>query len=307
MPVESEQIGAIAERATVFGRMRGAARVHGRQSWLSRVPKLPAALLLVFIVLGLIGPLITPHSPVENNLVQALKPPVWQSGGSWTWPLGTDAFGRDVFSRLLAGARPSLIIAAFSVVASGFIGLAVGLAAGYLGGWADLVLMRLTDIMLSIPYLLLVLAIAFTLGRGLTALIVSLSVTGWASYARVLRSETLGLRETDFVVLARVGGCSQLRIMVRYIAPGLVSTLIVLSTLQFGLTLIVVAALSFLGLGIQPPTPDWGLMLAEGRTYMFVAWWLELLPGLLITLTVLAANLLGDWLRVDLDPRLRQV
>jgi peptide/nickel transport system permease protein len=269
------------------------------------LPVVPATILCIVVLAGIFGPFIAPHDPTESNLSNYLIPPVWVSG-NMTYLLGTDHMGRDVLSRLIWGARISLLVGGIAVFFSGAIGTMVAITSGYLGGKVDTVLMRMTDAMLSMPYLLIAVALAGIMGPSLFNLIVVLTVLGWASYARVIRSEVLRVREQDFVVLARTTGCSTLRILLRHIFPNVVNTMIVLATLQLGITIILAASLSFLGMGVSPPTAEWGLMVAEGREYIKTAWWLISFPGLCIFFTCLAANLIGDWLRVRLDPKYRQ-
>lgn len=270
------------------------------------IPLIPAGILLIVVVAGLLGPLAAPYDPEENDLLSSFLPPLWKQGGSMAHPLGTDQFGRDVLSRLIVGARISLLVGCMAVFFSGSIGTTVAITAGYLGGKVDAVLMRTTDAMLSMPYLLIGVALAGIMGPGLYNLVVVLAVLGWSSYARIIRSEVLRVKTQDFIVLARITGCSTARILWKHIFPNIVNTMIVLATLQLGITIILAASLSFLGMGVPPPTPEWGLMVAEGREYLSSAWWLATLPGLCILLTCLAANLLGDWLRLRLDPKFRQ-
>jgi peptide/nickel transport system permease protein len=270
------------------------------------IPLLPAGILLIVVVAGLLGPLAAPHNPEENDLLNTFLPPLWKAGGVLAHPFGTDQFGRDVLSRLIVGARISLLVGCMAVFFSGFIGTTVAITAGYLGGKADAILMRMTDAMLSMPYLLIGVALAGVMGPGLVNLVLVLAVLGWASYARVIRSEVLRIKTQDFIVLARITGCSTGRILWKHILPNVVNTMIVLATLQLGITIILAASLSFLGMGVPPPTPEWGLMVAEGREFLSSAWWLATLPGLCILFTCLAANLMGDWLRLRLDPKYRQ-
>ncbi len=258
------------------------------------IPLLSAGILLIVVIAGLLGPLAAPYNPEENDLLNSFLPPLWKAGGIMAHPLGTDQFGRDVLSRLMVGARISLLVGCMAVFFSGFIGTTVAITAGYLGGKADAILMRMTDAMLSMPYLLIGVALAGIMGPGLLNLVLVLAVLGWASYARVIRSEVLRVKTQDFIVLARITGCSTARILWKHILPNV------------GITIILAASLSFLGMGVPPPTPEWGLMVAEGREFLSSAWWLATLPGLCILLTCLSANLMGDWLRLRLDPKYRQ-
>lgn len=270
------------------------------------VPAIPAIILLVVVSASIFGPWIAPYDAEESDLVNQFVPPIWKAGGTLAHPLGTDHMGRDFLSRLIVGARISLLVGGMAVFFSGSIGTVVAIAAGYLGGKVDAVLMRMTDAMLSMPYLLIGVALAGIVGPGLLNLVVVLAVLGWASYARVIRSDVLRVKTQDFIVLARITGCSTARILTKHIFPNIVNTMIVLATLQLGITIILAASLSFLGMGVPPPTPEWGLMVAEGREFIDSAWWLITFPGLCILLTCLAANLLGDWLRLRLDPKYRQ-
>jgi peptide/nickel transport system permease protein len=280
-----------------MGRLRDALR---------GIPLIPTGILLIVMVAGLLGPFAAPYNPEENDLLNSFLPPLWKTGGLMAHPLGTDQFGRDVLSRLIVGARISLLVGCMAVFFSGFIGTTVAITAGYLGGKADAFLMRMTDAMLSMPYLLIGVALAGIMGPGLLNLVLVLAVLGWSSYARIIRSEVLRIKTQDFVVLARITGCSTARILWKHILPNVVNTMIVLATLQLGITIILAASLSFLGMGVPPPTPEWGLMVAEGREFLSSSWWLATLPGLCILLTCLAANLLGDWLSLRLDPKFRQ-
>jgi peptide/nickel transport system permease protein len=271
-----------------------------------RVPVWALAILAGAVLLA-IGVELSPYSPVEGDLQGALTPPFWQQGGSLAHPLGTDQLGRDILTRIAHGARISLAIAVVAVLVSGLTGWALAIVAGYLGGWADRIVMRATDIMLSLPFYIVALAIAAVVGPGIRNIVVILSVMLWAGYARVLRSEVLRLKSAAFVSLAVVAGASRARIMLRHIAPNTANTFLVLATLQLGMTVIFEASLSFMGVGVPPPSPAWGLMLAEGRQYITRAWWLCVFPGVAISLVVLSCNFLGDWLRDRLDPTLRQL
>lgn len=272
-----------------------------------RLPWTAFVIIAVMVVVAVFAPLIAPHSPTEQSLPDKLKPPAWQEGGSAKHLLGTDLLGRDLFSRLVYGARVSLTVAAFALLSGGLIGLAIGIIAGYLGGRVDSVLMRVVDATLTFPTILIALLLAVSLGAGLRTIVIAITVIIWARFARVVRGEVLGVRARDFVSLARVHGCSSFRIMLVHIVPNVMNTFMVLLTLHIGFVIIVEASLSFLGAGIPPPTPSWGQMVADGRSHIASAWWLSVMPGAAIMLVVLAFNLFGDWLRDWLDPRLRQV
>jgi peptide/nickel transport system permease protein len=277
------------------------------RSDLGRLPWTAFVIIAVMLVVAVFAPLIAPHSPTEQSLPDKLKPPAWQEGGSAKHLLGTDLLGRDLFSRLVYGARVSLTVAAFALLSGGLIGLAIGIIAGYLGGRIDSILMRVVDATLTFPTILIALLLAVSLGAGLRTIVIAITVIIWARFARVVRGEVLGVRARDFVSLARVHGCSSPRIMLVHIVPNVMNTFMVLLTLHIGFVIIVEASLSFLGAGIPPPTPSWGQMVADGRSHIASAWWLAVMPGAAIMLVVLAFNLFGDWLRDWLDPRLRQV
>ena len=253
------------------------------------------------------APFLTPHSPIEQTLPDKLLPPFWEAKGSTKYLLGTDIFGRDVLTRLLYGARVSLIVTGLSLLVGGGVGLLIGIVSGYTGGRLDSLLMRLVDAAFTFPAILFALLLAVTMGQGLDTLVIAISLLLWAGFARVIRGEVLGLKERDFVALAKVHGCSEVRIMATHILPNVMNTFMVLVTLNVGVVIVAEASLSFLGAGIPPPTPSWGLMVAEGRGKISSAWWLSLIPGIAITLVVLAFNLFGDWLRDRLDPKLRQL
>jgi peptide/nickel transport system permease protein len=288
-------------RALLWPRREGAPRRT------ARVPWVPIAIMSVIAVMALFSPLLAPHSPIDQTLRDKLLPPAWMIGGSEKYLLGTDAFGRDILSRLIYGARVSLLVAALALTAGGGVGLAVGVVAGYLGGRVDSVLMRLVDAAFTFPAILFALLLAVTMGQGLGTLVIAISLLLWAQFARVIRGEVLALRHRDFVALARVRGCSAPRIMLTHILPNVLSTFMVLVTLNIGMVVVAEATLSFLGAGVPPPTPSWGLMISEGRGRLAEAWWVALIPGIAITLLVLSVNLFGDWLRDRLDPRLRQL
>ena len=286
-----------------FTRTR-AARVVG---WARRRPLFSLAIIGAVVVIAVFADLIAPHAPNAASLRTRLLPPFWQDGGSRSHPLGTDDLGRDVLSRVIHGARVSLVVAVFAVLGAGSIGVALGLIAGYLGGRVDTVITRVTDAALAIPIILVALLFVVTLRPGFTNVIIALAFLLWSRYTRVVRGEVLTLKERDFVALARIAGASSLRIIARHIFPNTVNTVVVLLTLQLGTVILLEAALSFLGAGVPPPTPAWGSMVSEGRDYVASAWWISFFPGLAILLTVLSLNLLGDWLRDRLDPKLRQL
>ncbi len=276
------------------------------RSWIRRVPYIPIILLLPIVLFGLLAPLFYTHDPVTMNPSSSLKPP-FLFGGDTQYFLGTDHLGRDVYSKIVAGARASLIAAAAGVFFAGIIGIFLGMAAGYFGGWIDEVIMRIVDIQMSIPVILLTILISAALGGGLFTVTICIALVFWTQYARVIRGETLSIREREFVALARIAGCGPGRMLVRHILPNLVSTSTVVASLQLGRAIIIEASITFLGLGIQPPQTAWGLMMAEGRMYLSTAWWLPTFAGVAIVITVLGANMMGDWVRDRLDPKLRQL
>jgi len=268
----------------------------------------PGGVVVVAVVLvALLAPVLAPHSLSAFDLTHRLSPPIWDTRGDWTHPLGTDTLGRDVLSRILYGARTSLGIAGAAVLLAAALGILLGLVSGYAGAWADALIMRLAEIQLSFPYLLLAIAVMALFKPSLANLIVVLVLRSWVVYARLIRVVTLSARERDFVVAARALGGRAARILFRHIAPNVVGPSIVVSSFQLAELIIVESSLSFLGLGVQPPTPSWGGMVSEGRDYVGSAWWISALPGLAIVVTVLGANLFGDALRRSLDPRLRGV
>jgi peptide/nickel transport system permease protein len=272
-----------------------------------QVPPFPLVLLMIFFISGIFGNYFVPHDPLKNHLKDVLMPPFWQEGGTSTYLLGTDHLGRDILSRLIGGASISMQVGFVVVGIAGFTGIAIALLAGYIGGKVDTLTMRLCDIFLSMPYLMVAIVLAAVLGPSRNNIIIILAVLGWAGYARVLRGEVLRVKEGDFIRLAELAGCSKARIMVRHIFPNIVNTFIVMATLQLGTVIIAESSLSFLGLGVPPPEPAWGSMAAEGRNHIFDAWWICVWPGLTIMAVVLSCNLLGDWLRVRLDPKFRQI
>ena len=299
---------AVATSPAPVARVPGA-RAAGRVwSFLRRYPVIPVAVLLIVLVIpALFAELIAPHDPIDGNLRARLLPPAWTDGGDWSYPLGSDRQGRDILSRMIFGARTAALVSLAALAVGGIIGSLLGLVAGYFGSWWDHVIMRLVDINLSLPLILLalVLVVLFEPGTATTVAVVALLL--WSRYARQVRAEVLTLKEMDFVARARVAGASNLRIVFRHILPNVFNTIIVLATLQVGNVILLEASLSFLGAGIPPPNPAWGVMVAEGRDFIVTSWWLSVIPGLAIMFTVLSMNLLGDWLRDYLDPKLRQL
>jgi len=278
-----------------------------RRGWLRRYPVLPMVVLMaVLFVPALFSDWLAPHDPYQSYLRNRLQPPVFW-GGTWEFVLGTDRLGRCVLSRIMYGARYALAISLVGIVLGAVIGTALGLIAGYLRGWTDIVAMRLVDISLALPSVLLALALAAAWGPSFQAVIIVVAFVLWAYFARQVRAEVLSLRERDFVARARVAGASNGRIIWRHIFPNVVNTVVVMATLQIGVVILLEASLSFLGIGVPRPTPAWGLLVADGRQLVVSAWWISMFPGVAILLTVLSVNLLGDWLRDRLDPKLRQV
>jgi ABC-type dipeptide/oligopeptide/nickel transport system permease subunit len=268
----------------------------------------PGGLVLVGLLLLAAGaPALAPHDVAGLDLLRRLAPPAWSAGGSWAHPFGTDPLGRDVLSRVIYGARTSLAIAGAAMLVAAALGIVLGLLSGYAGSWVDALVMRVADIQLSFPYLLLAIAVMALLRPSLTNLMIVLVLRSWVVYARLVRVVTLSAREREFVTAARAIGGGAARILFRHIAPNVVGASIVVSSFQLAELIIVESSLSFLGLGVQPPTPSWGGMVSEGRAYVGNAWWLSAFPGLAIVLAVLGANLTGDSLRRALDPRLRGV
>ena len=252
--------------------------------------------------------MLTPHDPEVGTLGDRFKPPFFQVGGTTTHLLGTDHLGRDVLARLIFGARVSIVVGFTAVIVAGVLGTTLGILSGYLGGWVDQVIMRLTDTWLALPALTFAIFLAAIVGPSEMNIVIILGAIYWTRYARVIRGEVLSLKERDFVRLAIVAGCSKRTIMRKHILPNVLNSAIVLGTLMLGVVIVTEAALSFLGVGVPPPKPAWGLMLSDGKKGMMAGyWWLTVLPGCCIMLMVLSANLLGDWLRVKLDPQLRQL
>jgi len=284
-----------------------AVAASGSRAW-RRFALNPAALagtliLLMMVSVAVAAPWVAPHDPAKQSLLRRFTPPMWQAGGNAAYPLGTDQVGRDVLSRIIHGARISLLVGVAAVLVSLVVGVSAGLASGFLSGKVDTAIGTIVDVSLSFPQILLALAFVAALGPSLVTIIVVLGLTGWERYARVVRAEVLALREKEFVEAARAIGVGRLRIAVRHVLPNTVSSIVVMSTLQIAQAILAEAALSFLGVGSGNAYPTWGQMISLGRDFVTVAWWLATLPGLAILLTVLAINLVGDRLRDALDPR----
>ena len=252
------------------------------------------------VVLALAAPVLAPHDPVSGDFAASLKPP-----GTPGHPWGTDQLGRDLLSRVIYGARIALFIGFCTVVITAIVGGLLGLVAGFFGGWTGAVLMRIADVQLSFPFILLALTINAIVGLGLRNIIISLSAAGWVVYARVVRGEVLSVKQREFVQAAQALGTGRGRILFRHVLPNVAPSIAIVASLQFSQFIVAEAAISFLGFGVQPPTPAWGSMLSESRDFLYVAWWLAAFPGAALALTALGINLVGDWLRDILDPRLR--
>jgi ABC-type dipeptide/oligopeptide/nickel transport system permease subunit len=265
-----------------------------------------AAIIVVVlcVLMALFAPLLAPHDPTTADLFRRLQPPFWLDGGELAYPLGCDALGRDILSRIIYGARVSIFIGVVVVLLATMIGVLAGLASGYLRGWVDTVISGLVDILLGFPYLIFAIGLMAMMGPGVGNIVLALAYKEWVIPCRVVRGETLVAREMEYVEAARAIGATRRTIMLREILPNILSPVIVVATIRVAQVIILEASLSFLGLGVQPPTPSWGAMVADGRSFMLDAWWVSTFPGLAILLLVLAINLVGQVLREALDPRL---
>jgi len=297
----------MAERPAALRALRFT--LHILRTW----PVVPLSILAVLVFAALFAGSISPHSPLKTSLRERNMPPAWLEGGSTNHLLGTDHVGRDVFSRIVFGARISLTVMGIAVATGLVAGVALGLVSGYFGGWTDEIIQRIVDIWNALPFLLVALVVVIVshkreLDVSQTTLIMGLlALLSWSNFVKNIRAEALTLREADYVMAARIAGASNLRIIVRHLMPGVINTSIVIATLSTGGLMLAEASLSFLGAGIPPPTPAWGLMVAEGREYVATAWWLVVIPGMAIFLVVMSLNFTGDWLRDRLDPKLRQL
>jgi peptide/nickel transport system permease protein len=261
----------------------------------------------VAIFCALLAPWLAPRDPVKADLTARLIPPFFQKGGNWNHPLGTDPIGRDVLSRIIYGARISLIVGFVSTFVGFIIGGILGLLSGYFGGKTDSLITKMMDIQLSFPFILFAIFVVGVLGPNLINVIIICGVTRWVMFARVIRGEVLSIREKEFIEAARGIGCSTPRILIRHVFPNIISSVLVLATLNLGTIIVLESTLSFLGLGVQPPTPSWGNMLNDGKAYMVQAWWITALPGIAIMLVVLSANMIGDYLSDLVNPYSKQL
>jgi peptide/nickel transport system permease protein len=306
MAFVSEQKSAIAIGAAPPGGIRGLNRalrlVRG-------LPILPLAILVPFVLIALSANVIAPYEPTEPIPgAKIFAPPFWAAGADPRAWLGTDFQARDILSRLIFGARVSLIVGVTGTIVAGSIGTTLGILSGYLGGWVDQVIMRVTDAWLALPGLVFAIFLATMVGPSMWNIVIILGAVYWTRYTRVIRGEVLSLREREFVKLAEIAGASRYRVILRHILPNVLNSAMVLASLTIGVVIIAEASLSFLGVGVPPPQPAWGSMLSDGRSMLMVGnWWLTVFPGLGIMLVVLATQLLGDWLRVRLDPQLRNL
>jgi peptide/nickel transport system permease protein len=262
-------------------------------------------ILIVFILGAIFAPLIVPYGQNQQNIIMRLKPPVWVEGGSREHLLGTDELGRDLFTRILYGSRSTILVGVLTALVSGGIGITLGLLSGYFRK-LDMVIMRIADIQLAFPSMLLALAIIAVFGGGFTKLVIVLGITGWVQFSRVVRSEVLSIRTSEYIMAAQIVGVGSFRILVKHIFPNIIAPAVTISTAQIAGAILSESSLSFLGLGIPPTTPTWGNILQSGQLYMGSAWWISLFPGLCITLIVLSISLMGDVLRDYMDPKTRE-
>lgn len=277
-----------------------------RKMWDLRLGVLGGLVILALVMTAVFTPYLAPHDPYQQDLIKRLLPPAWMEGGETRYLLGTDRLGRDILSRIMYGTRVSLVVGISAVLMQVIIGVGLGLLAGYHGGKIDAGISFVVNIMMGFPFILLVMSLVAVLGPSLENIIIALGLTGWPVFTRVSRIETMKLREQEFVLAAVSLAFKTKRILIKHILPNLLPSILVLATVEVARAIIRESLLSFLGLGIQPPTPSWGKMLAEGRDYMLIQWWIAAFPGLAIFLAALGINLLGDALRDVLDPRLRK-
>lgn len=262
--------------------------------------------VLAFVILALFAPWIAPHDPADADLFRRFQPPIWKDGGEWAYPLGCDGLGRDILSRLIHGSRVSIMVGAMVIGIAAVIGTTLGLMAGYARGWVDTLIGRVVDTLLGFPYLVFAIGLMAMLGPGLHNIVLALVYKEWVFTCRVARAEALAAREQEYVEALRAIGCGRAWILFREILPNVLSPVLVVATVRMATVIILEASLSFLGLGVQPPTPSWGSMVADGREQLFNAWWISTFPGLAILLLVMSINLFSQSLRDAFDPRLRR-
>ena len=279
-----------------------------RKAMQARLPWVPLVIMALLLVCSVFAPLLSPHDPTDINVLEAKYAPP-HLGEYWDWghPLGTDILGQDMLSRLIYGARTAVFISLAALGTGAFVGTVLGLVAGFKLGWADVLIMRTADAALGFPTILVALIIVTILGAGIENIILAVAVTVWARFARMIRGDVLAIKELDFVTFAKIAGLSTPMIIARHIFPNTINTLMVITSLQIGQVILLEASLSFLGLGLPVGSPAWGIMVSEGRSVILDVWWLALLPGLAITIVVLAFNFFGDWMRDTLDPKLRRI
>ncbi len=268
-----------------------------------RLPLIPLTVMSVLLICALFAPLISPHDPTQISMSKARLAPF----ENLTYPLGTDVMGRDMLSRLIYGARTGVFISLVALGTGAFVGTILGLVAGFRGGWVDNLIMRAADAALGFPTVLVAMIIVTLLGAGIENIILAVALTVWARFSRMIRGDVLSIKELDFVTFAKIAGLSTPMIILRHVFPNTINTLLVITSLQIGQVILLEASLSFLGLGLPPGDPAWGIMVSEGRTVLLQVWWLSLLPGVAITIVVLAFNFFGDWMRDTLDPKLRRI
>jgi peptide/nickel transport system permease protein len=267
-----------------------------------RLPWIPLTIVVVLIVCAVFAPLLTPYDPSRTSIVESRTPP----GESWSHPLGTDVLGRDVLARLIYGARTAMFISLVALGTGAIVGTALGLISGYRGGLLDVLIMRAADAALGFPTILVAMIIVTIMGAGIQNVVLAVVLTVWARFARMIRGDTLSVKELDFVIFAKIAGLSTPMIIFRHIFPNTINTLMVITSLLVGQVILLEASLSFLGLGLPPGSPAWGIMISEGKNEILNVWWLSIFPGVAITVVVLAFNFFGDWLRDTLDPKLRR-
>ncbi len=293
--------------STLYQRVRERLGGIGPKASSTRIPTISFGILVLVVGVSLFGQYTAPYSPTSNDLPNRMMPPFFMKGGSVSHFLGTDQLGRDILSRIIMGSRVSMSVALVALALAGIAGVIVGLSAAFLVGWVGAVLMRIVDIVLPIPMIVVGLLMAILFGPTFLNVVIAIAIIASARYARIIRGEALSLMSRDFIAQARIVGCSPARIIFRHLLPNVLNTIIVMVTLQVGWSIMVESSLSFLGAGIPPPAPSWGRMVADGRDYIGDAWWLSGFPGLAIFMTVISLNLVGDWLRDRLDPKLRQL